>query len=370
MAFSKKTWKDRQVEHPGRRRLSNTGTTDVYDVTREEGLVIEEGDALNAANFNDLENRVSSAFSESALKEIFTLTHSKSGTTHALTGLSGVSGTVSAVFTATAAYTAGDTFTVDGESYTIQLSNGETAEENLFVAGAAVPIVLDTAGKKVNFKAAGGQKLPAETLAIVKIFTANGTFTVPQTGNYKITVIGKGGDGSNAVQNGIDYEYYAGGGGGSGGAAELTAKLTKGESYPITVSKSTASFGSLVSATAGKNASGRTGGTAGTASGGSKLTSENGESGGAAAWEDAVFSAGRGGSVTCRFVPDKVDNGGSANRVSSTDGKSTEGVPETNLFYPFGTGGGGGGYRYGSSYNSMGQGAAGCSGAVIVELVL
>ena len=233
--------------------------------------------------------------------------------------------------------------------------------------GVAVPggALLDQYAPLIN-QIQQGTQIPAETLAIVKIFTANDTFTVPQTGNYRITVIGKGGDGSNAVQNGIDYEYYAGGGGGSGGAAELTAKLTKGESYPITVSKSTASFGSLVSATAGKNASGRTGGTAGTASGGSKLTSENGESGGAAAWEDVVFSAGRGGSVTCRFVPDKVDNGGSANRDSSTDGKSTEGVPETNLFYPFGTGGGGGGYRY----NSMGQGAAGCSGAVIVELVL
>ena len=84
------------------------------------------------------------------------LTHSKSGTVHALTGLSGVSGTVSCVFTATAAYAAGDTFTVDGTAYTIQLSNGEEPEDNLFVSGASVPVVVDTAGKKVNFKAGGG----------------------------------------------------------------------------------------------------------------------------------------------------------------------------------------------------------------------
>ena len=89
-------------------------------------------------------------------KTVIQLSHQKSGNVHQLTGLGSSSGTVSAVFTATAAYTAGDTFTVDGTAYTVQLSNGETAEDNLFVAEAAVPIVLDTAGKKVNFKAGGG----------------------------------------------------------------------------------------------------------------------------------------------------------------------------------------------------------------------
>ena len=32
------------------------------DVTREEGLVLEEGDALDAAGFNDLEQRVEAGF--------------------------------------------------------------------------------------------------------------------------------------------------------------------------------------------------------------------------------------------------------------------------------------------------------------------
>lgn len=103
----------------------------------------------------NLQSQITTHINDTAV-HLRQLSHSKSGTTHALTGLSGVSGTVSAVFTATAAYTAGDTFTVDGTAYTVQLSNGETAEDNLFVAGAAVPIVLDTAGKKVNFKAGGG----------------------------------------------------------------------------------------------------------------------------------------------------------------------------------------------------------------------
>lgn len=60
MAYAKKVWKDRQTEYPTRRRLSPTGTEDVYDVSRDEGLVIEEGDAFSAANMNDLEGRIES----------------------------------------------------------------------------------------------------------------------------------------------------------------------------------------------------------------------------------------------------------------------------------------------------------------------
>lgn len=101
-------------------------------------------------------------------KTVIQLSHQKSGNVHQLTGLSGVSGTVSAVFTATAGYKTGDTFTVDGTAYTIQLSNGETAEDNLFVSGAAVPVVLDTAGKKVNFKAGGGLSNSKLALATAK----------------------------------------------------------------------------------------------------------------------------------------------------------------------------------------------------------
>ncbi len=248
MAYSKKTWVDRQVEHPGRRKLTSTGTTDVYDVTREEGLVIEEGDALNASTFNDLENRIYTAFNEASIREVYTLTHQKSSNVHQLTGLTGVTGTVSCVFTATAAFAAGDTFTVDGTPYTIQLSNGETAEDNLFVAGASVPLIVDTGAKKVNFKAAGsGTKLPAETTAIVASYIANGTFLVPETGRYRITTVGKGGDG------GRGYEDSGGGGGASGGWSCSELDLTKGQSYPITVTASNSSFGSLLSATAGQD---------------------------------------------------------------------------------------------------------------------
>lgn len=65
MAFySLKNWKNRDVEFPGRRTLTDvlTSTSQTVDVTRSEGTVTEAGDAFDAATMNDLEGRISSAF--------------------------------------------------------------------------------------------------------------------------------------------------------------------------------------------------------------------------------------------------------------------------------------------------------------------
>ena len=93
---------------------------------------------------------------DEAKNGVRTLTHSKYGTTHNLAGLSGVSGTVSCVFKATAAFNAGDTIRVDNTGYTIQLSNGEDPEDNLFVSGATVAVIVDKGSYRVNFKPGGG----------------------------------------------------------------------------------------------------------------------------------------------------------------------------------------------------------------------
>lgn len=63
MAFKKKEWKDRLAEFAGRRRLVDvdTGEEQVVDVSRDEGLVSQEGDAFSATNMNDLESRIESA---------------------------------------------------------------------------------------------------------------------------------------------------------------------------------------------------------------------------------------------------------------------------------------------------------------------
>lgn len=61
MAFTKKTWIDRVAEFPNRRKLNGTGITDTYDVVRNEGNIIQAGDAFNAETMNDLESRVDTA---------------------------------------------------------------------------------------------------------------------------------------------------------------------------------------------------------------------------------------------------------------------------------------------------------------------
>ena len=66
MTFVKKTWKNRACTYPGRRKLTPTGTANIYDVTREEGVVAEEGDAFSQTTMNDLESRIAAGFSDSA----------------------------------------------------------------------------------------------------------------------------------------------------------------------------------------------------------------------------------------------------------------------------------------------------------------
>lgn len=71
MAFTKKEWVDRNVEHPSRRKLTAVeGETDVYDVVRNEGTITNPGDAFNADTMNDLEGRIDDGFT--SIKNIST----------------------------------------------------------------------------------------------------------------------------------------------------------------------------------------------------------------------------------------------------------------------------------------------------------
>ena len=64
MTFLKKTWTDRISEYITRRLLTKSdGSTEQVTVTRDEGEITQEGTPLNAATFNDLESRISDAFS-------------------------------------------------------------------------------------------------------------------------------------------------------------------------------------------------------------------------------------------------------------------------------------------------------------------
>lgn len=61
--FTRKTWKDRITEYPTRRTLTKAdGSAETVTVARSEGTVSQEGDAFSAANMNDLEARIATAF--------------------------------------------------------------------------------------------------------------------------------------------------------------------------------------------------------------------------------------------------------------------------------------------------------------------
>lgn len=114
--FEKKVWNDRQSEHPARRRLTPTENDNEYEVSRAEGLVMEEGDAFDATTMNDLENRVAKAFAEYDPAELGAVnvtvqlyTCKKEGKVYQLTG-SGAVGRCKIP----AAWASGDTWTVNG----------------------------------------------------------------------------------------------------------------------------------------------------------------------------------------------------------------------------------------------------------------
>lgn len=313
-------------------------------------------------------NTINAAFDDLATEEqlpanteiVYTLSASYSGTTHALTGFPAASGLISCVFTAAANYTAGDTFTVNGTPYTIQLSNGESAEDNLFVTGAAVPLIVDVGAKKVNFKAAGsGTKLPAETTAIVASYIANGTFLVPETGRYRITTVGKGGDGGRGDEDG------AGGGGGSGGWACSELTLTKGTEHTVTVNASNSSFGNLLSATAG-SAGHRgpgyygddgAGGSGGTASGGN-VHNYSGLSGASRSGS----TGGNGAAVQNPTLSKFLSSAGGVGGASEYEGRPPA---SDGIYSATGNGAGGGGKSRFSSNDALAP-----SGTVIIEFVL
>ena len=72
MAFNKRVWKDRISEYPNRRTINDGNVTKRVTVGRDEGSVTEAGDAFNASNMNDLEDRIEAAFISGDLWNDFT----------------------------------------------------------------------------------------------------------------------------------------------------------------------------------------------------------------------------------------------------------------------------------------------------------
>lgn len=130
-------------------------------------------DSLEDSLSGDTAGNLQLQINELQDKSTVTLTHQKSGTVHALTGLDGRTGIVNAVFKASASFAEGNTFTVDGVSYMAQMPDGEALSDGAFVADSIVGVILDTEGQTVNFKGGGGVKLPALTnpASVAQIFS-------------------------------------------------------------------------------------------------------------------------------------------------------------------------------------------------------
>ena len=314
-----------------------------------------------------------------------TLSCTKSGNTFKLTQPLPSMGMYSCIFTAPSDYMTGDSFTVNGTIYAVSTSDGEELSDKAFVSGAIVPVVLDQAGKTINFKQAGRKlTLSAESYIMVACYTEDGTFTAPMTGKYRVTCIAKGGNGGDSNIRDNTYQLN-GAGGGAGGAGQIILNLKKGElTIPVTAN-GTASFGSYLSAGPGENASLYVGsgstsnyyvipGQPGNSSGGTKFTGMAGKPGTNINY-NSLQDGGDGGAYQPGQSTFLATNGGAGGHynhdtlgnpqlpVIRSDGASPD-KPTSSGLAPFGAGGGGAIYGYGMKGGSGGQ------AAVIIELTL
>ena len=196
--FEKKTWVNRQSEHPARRRLTPTGNDNEYDVARAEGVIMEDGDAFDAETMNDLEKRVAEGFSTldpadlgaDVCVQVYTCV--KSGTVYELTG-SGAVGRCKIP----AAWNSGDTWSVNGKAVPAYCG-ADAVDSDCIVAGRWVLFTFD--GQRLDFNGGGGLssgKLAQATATEADVL-ANSTFyakdktlrtgNVPRRGDWGATI--------------------------------------------------------------------------------------------------------------------------------------------------------------------------------------
>ena len=77
----------------------------------------------------------------------------KPGTAYLLTGTLASSGLMPCLFTAPAAYVAGNTFTVNGTAYAVSTSDGVALASGAFASGTTIPITLDVENHIISITA-------------------------------------------------------------------------------------------------------------------------------------------------------------------------------------------------------------------------
>lgn len=161
--YERKVWVNRQSEHPSRRKLTPTGNDGEYDVSRSEGVIMEDGDAFDADTMNDLERRVAAGFAEmdptgAGGGEVTVQPYSctKTGKVYALKGTGAVGRCK-----IPASWAAGDSFTVNGVAVPAYCG-ADTVDGDTIVKGRWVLFFYD--GTQLNFNGGGG--LSASKLAL------------------------------------------------------------------------------------------------------------------------------------------------------------------------------------------------------------
>lgn len=168
--YERKVWVNRQSEHPSRRKLTPTGNDGEYDVSRSEGVIMEDGDAFAADTMNDLERRVAAGFTEldptgagGGEVTVQPYTCEKKNGVYALVG-SGAVGRCKIP----ASWAAGDSFTVNGVAVPAYCG-ADAVDGDTIVKGRWVLFFYD--GTQLNFNGGGG--LSASKLALATATEGN-----------------------------------------------------------------------------------------------------------------------------------------------------------------------------------------------------
>lgn len=197
--YERKVWVNRQSEHPTRRKLTPTGNDGEYDVSRSEGIIMEDGDAFDADTMNDLERRVAAGFTEldptgagGGEVTVQPYTCEKRNGVFELVG-SGAVGRCKIP----ASWAAGDSFTVNGVAVPAYCG-ADTVDGDTIVKGRWVLFFYD--GTQLNFNGGGGlsaSKLAQATAADTDVLTGKKYYaggktikegTMPNRGSWGATL--------------------------------------------------------------------------------------------------------------------------------------------------------------------------------------
>ena len=181
--YERKVWVNRQSEHPSRRKLTPTGNDGEYDVSRSEGIIMEDGDAFDADTMNDLERRVAAGVTEldptgagGGEVTVQPYTCEKRNGVYALVG-SGAVGRCKIP----ASWAAGDSFTVNGVAVPAYCG-ADAVDGDTIVKGRWVLFFYD--GTQLNFNGGGGlstSKLALATATEDNVLAGKSFYAVDKT---------------------------------------------------------------------------------------------------------------------------------------------------------------------------------------------